>query len=181
MWKVQRINNSGRNVKQRCVRMISAEVLAVYVSARNFAAWISQLSSAIVWLQIPVVLWAQRTPVISPVPAASSELVAFVKKLLTLMLSTCKKVNNICRRLRLRLRLRLLTIEVAFRTPASSVCQVPFGVCSRHNYLQHLEIYTNPSELIHQTAIRPPAGHNKAKQVISIRDRAGGKLQGRSP
>lgn len=37
---------------------------------------------------------------VSHVLAASSGLVAFVKKLLTLMLSTCKKVNNICRLLR---------------------------------------------------------------------------------
>jgi len=57
---------------------------------------------------------------------------------------------------------------------------VPFGVRSRHNYLQQLEIHTQVpdptntpspalSELIHQTAIPiPPSDRNKAKQVISI-------------
>lgn len=113
--RVQRINNSGRNVKQRRLRMIFAEVVVVAPLATLPHDPLACLGSFLLcllaaWISNTIV-WALFPPYLPPsLPCCLSTRPFFiVKKLLTLMLSTCKKkVNNICS----------LAIEVTFHTLA---------------------------------------------------------------
>jgi len=163
----------------------SLRCLYVSASITNFAAWISQLSHCLAAELAPSGK-PGKAPLENPPPMSLQRLLLLQDS--SPLLKSCWRwcslrvkrwttfVDDSDSRLQTPAQVSssiLLTIEVAFRTPASSVCQVPFGVCSRHNYLQQLEIYTQPStssssvelsELIHQTAIHSPFLATTTKQ-----------------